>query len=88
MTPARPHFTLRCRLQAENRPWEGKSAPTRSEDNTMVRQTTTPKKDLGTGTNKPPKPGEDPQAKRAGNPERSQQDGQRHDGHEDRKHNL
>lgn len=54
----------------------------------MVRQTTTPKKDLGTGTNKPPKPGEDPQAERAGNPERSQQDGQRHDGHEDRKHNL
>ena len=77
MTPARPHFTPRCRLQAENRPWEGKSAPTRSKDNTMVRQTTTPKKDLGSGTNKPPKPdeGKDKDTERPDQPQRDERKG-------------
>ncbi|MEN1927373.1 hypothetical protein WCE55_13535 [Luteimonas sp. MJ293] len=43
----------------------------------MVRQTTTPKKDLGSGTNKPPKPdeGKDKDTERPDQPQRDERKG-------------
>lgn len=43
----------------------------------MVRQTTTPKKDLGSGTNKPPKPseGKDKDTERPDPPQRDERKG-------------
>ena len=38
----------------------------------MVRQTTTPKKDLGTGTNKPPKHGEKKHQEKSGQQKRDE----------------
>lgn len=56
---------------------EGRVPPPQSEDNAMVRQTTTPKKDLGSGTNKPPKPdeGKDKDTERPDQPQRDERKG-------------
>ena len=70
-------FTPRSCSAVQSLIWKGECPPPQSEDNAMVRQTTTPKKDLGSGTNKPPKPdeGKDKDTERPDPPQRDERKG-------------